>query len=135
MVPASKGKRFTNYIIDQFINSVLILGLYAVQSTDFLLEANNSWWDTLINYAIFVSYYVLFEGVNDGKTPGKYLTKTRVVSVNGDELSNNAVMLRSFSRIVPFDALSFLGSPPDGWHDRWSDTMVIDEEKSTFISN
>jgi uncharacterized RDD family membrane protein YckC len=95
-----------------------------------MLEDHNSWWDTLINYVIFVSYYVLFEGLLQGKTPGKFITNTRVVTLDGYLPNSNSILLRSFSRLVPFEAFSFLAKKPNGWHDRWSDTIVIDEKLS-----
>ena len=65
-------------------------------------------------------------------TIGKYITGTRVVDLNGDAPDIEQYVKRSFSRIVPFEALSFFGSTPGGWHDRWSDTLVIDERKSSL---
>lgn len=46
-----------------------------------------------------------------------------VVKENGGLPTGNDFLKRNFSRIVPFDALSFLGSL--GWHDSWSDTRVV----------
>jgi hypothetical protein len=34
------------------------------------------------------------------------------------------ILGRTFSRFVPFEPFSFLGSG-HGWHDRWSDTRVV----------
>ncbi|HEX9513187.1 MAG TPA: hypothetical protein VF939_22005 [Puia sp.] len=31
---------------------------------------------------------------------------------------------------VPFEVFSALGSPCHPWHDRWTDTLVIDERLS-----
>ncbi len=119
LVEASKGKRFANYLIDYL---VIGLGTYVFE----MLQLTNSthyspsslWWDTIINYVIFVLFYFLFEGSLNGKTPAKYITGTRVVKLDGSKPDSNTIMLRSLSRIVPFEPFSFLGSRPNGWHDR-----------------
>ena len=37
-------------------------------------------------------------------------------------------LIRNISRLVPFEAFSFLIGN-DGWHDSWSDTRVVNWEK------
>lgn len=64
-----------------------------------------------------------------GRTLAKYITGTKVISIDGEKPTFMQILGRTFSRIVPFDALSFLGE--NGWHDSWSDTRVIDIKKYT----
>lgn len=78
----------------------------------------------------FVIYYSVIEGGLKGKTIGKYFTKTRVVNLDGSQPTFVTFIGRSFARIVPFEAFSFLGDKKTGWHDRWSETIVIDENLS-----
>lgn len=78
-------------------------------------------------------YYLAFESVS-GRTPGKWLTGTRVVNRRGRAPALGPIVVRTLSRFVPFDALSFVGRAP-GWHDRWSDTRVVYVAKRRRASN
>lgn len=71
-----------------------------------------------------VGYYVVFEGLFQ-VTPGKLITGTRVVDSNGHKPTFFQIFVRSLTRFVPFEPLSFFGSSKSGWHDRWSDTRVV----------
>lgn len=74
-------------------------------------------------FAPFI-YYVGFEAAF-GRTPGKLLTGTRVVTLTGEPPSFGQCLGRAFARCVPFEPLSFLGGDGVGWHDKWTDTRVI----------
>ncbi len=140
---ASTGQRFVNYLIDALILygvSELLSKLFFVSFSANYLDAGN---DTFllflaifINYGILVLYYTCFEAFLKGKTPGKYLTKTRAVMDDDSVIKFNPALLRNFIRIVPFEPFSFFGSTGRGWHDRWSDTKVIVDDnwsESTYI--
>ena len=71
----------------------------------------------------FFLYYYLSEKFLNGRTIGKYVTETKAVTILGGKPSNSDLLKRTFSRLVPFDALSFFGT--NGWHDSWSDTRVV----------
>jgi len=125
LIPASREKRFLNYLIDLIVVYVLVFIAFGfVYDVDELAEDRLS--TNLVGIAIFVIYYFVLESMN-GKTFGKMLTRTRTVDYNGQQPSTNQMIQRSLSRIVPFEPMSFFGSGPDGWHDRWSHTMVVDE--------
>ncbi|MCA1764072.1 MAG: RDD family protein [Flavobacteriales bacterium] len=129
---ASKTKRFVNLLIDSIVFYALafLLGVFmAIASVDYLIDSNPLLFNVII-YALFVGVYFLLETSLNGKTVGKYITGTRVIMVDGQELKPKNILGRSFARLVPFEAFSFLGSQPTGWHDRWSGTRVIDEKKS-----
>ncbi|WP_349663302.1 RDD family protein [Cellulophaga lytica] len=42
------------------------------------------------------------------KTIGKFVTKTKVVKMNGEKPTDGDIMTRTFCRLIPFDRLSFL---------------------------
>ena len=69
-------------------------------------------------------YFFLWEKFSEGKTPGKYITGTIVISTDGQKPTTKQYLSRSLYRIIPFEAFTFFGS--DGWHDSMSDTRVID---------
>lgn len=74
---------------------------------------------------IAVSYYLIFEGISN-KTIGKYLTKTKIIRNDGKQPSLIHIDVRTIIRIVPLDIFSYLFSS-NGWHDRFSKTIVIEE--------
>lgn len=134
LVQADKGKRFANYLIDYLGTIVLGIFVYALlMGVGWIdLETVNGLRDQLIFIGVYISYYIFFEHFANGKTLGKLITRTRVVSTDGQRPSFENILGRSFSRIVPFEAFSFFGSKPSGWHDDWSNTIVIDERNSSL---
>ena len=138
LVPASTGQRFLNYLIDnlllQFGLSMLtgmavgmLLGLFF---PDYMLELSQrsdpfallplSYLIVIVNYLI---YYTICEKAFKGYTLGKLITGTRAIREDGNELTFKDALLRSLSRLVPFEAFSAFGGYP--WHDSWTKTKVI----------
>src|SRR5690606_32432233 len=77
-------------------------------------------------YFILIStlYYIIFEGIFN-RTLGKMITGTMVRdSRTFAKPSFGQILGRSFSKLIPFDGLSFLSSRPRGWHDSIPNTMV-----------
>jgi uncharacterized RDD family membrane protein YckC len=62
----------------------------------------------LVSFAIFVGYFVFFEVLWQGQTPGKRLTKIRVIRDNGRPLSMSQAALRALLR--PIDDFFFMGA-------------------------
>jgi uncharacterized RDD family membrane protein YckC len=58
------------------------------------------------------------------KTVGKFITRTKVVNLNGEKPTLNDIMVRTFCRLIPFDRLSFFFAK-NGFHDGISNTRVI----------
>ena len=124
---ASNSKRFGNLIVDTIIYYLLIIILtllFYAMGVDVEANVGLNWLVTLSSSFL---YYFILESMN-GKTIGKYLTKTRVVYQDGSTPTNGTIAKRALCRFIPFDALSFLSSYPIGWHDKFSDTLVIDEK-------
>jgi uncharacterized RDD family membrane protein YckC len=84
----------------------------------------------IVGLIILTTYYIFFETVYKGKTPGKWIMRTRVVELDGSSPSLDTISKRSLIRVIPFEGFSYLGNNPSGWHDRWSGTLVIDETLS-----
>ncbi|SHL90031.1 RDD family protein [Chryseobacterium polytrichastri] len=130
---ASTSTRFANYIIDLIvlivINAILSFAsliIYSFTSINFFYFYNNGGllWEFFTGNLISFIYYFLWEKYSNGRTVGKYITNTKTISIDGNDVTTQQVLYRTLSRIVPFDALSFLGGG-NGWHDSWSDTRVI----------
>jgi uncharacterized RDD family membrane protein YckC len=116
---ASRGVRFVNLIVDSICRTGIgaVLGGIAGASGEPLLAVP-------LSLASMIGYYVVFEGVFQA-TPGKFLTRTRVVDLSGNKPSMMQILGRTLSRFVPFEPFSFFSSTNDGWHDRWSGTRVV----------
>ncbi|MCO6463848.1 MAG: RDD family protein [Saprospiraceae bacterium] len=83
---------------------------------------------TSLEYYTIMWYYVIYCLVLEGifnRTLGKLVTGTIVISTRTFEKpSFGQILGRSFSRLIPFDGLSFISSNPWGWHDSIPNTMV-----------
>lgn len=133
LVPASRGKRFANLIID-------IAGFYA-----FLLAVMSAIGFTAPNFlerwkagqglafgtnlVVFFLYYVICEGLTM-RSPGKFLTGTKVVSFDGGVPGFGQIAFRTILRHLPFEWLPLFSEGEDGipglpLHDRWSGTLVV----------
>lgn len=122
---ASKLQRFLNMVVDYWVAGIVANVLVGI--TLVLLGAGallGKWW---ILYPMLVGaqigYYVAFEGLL-GRTPGKLLTGTAVVSADGSRPTLKQIVRRSLIRLIPFEPFSFLGEDY-GWHDAWTGTRVI----------
>lgn len=137
----SSGKiRFLNYSIDYaftfgfsyalgFIVPLLVNVLDSIGLTGFGFWVFNlgSIMIFFISIMMTTGYYILAEGVF-GSTVGKFITGTIVVDENGNKPDWGIILKRNLCRLIPFDALSFLGSPSRGWHDSISNTYVVNKK-------
>ena len=136
---ASVGQRFLNWLIDAIIMQyglsfattyILARILVAISPQTaydlFVTRQTNTdlilyfYLMAIINYLI---YYTFCEKLFRGYTLGKLVTGTRAIREDGQELTFSNAILRSLSRLVPFEAFSAFGGHP--WHDGWTNTRVI----------
>lgn len=133
---ATKWARFANYFIDRLIFNMSfyvigfvlatidnLFGIYFF--TDYLMKLSevNRFLDFFVTSILFFFYTFFMEYLTKGRTLGKYITGTKVITTDGENPTIKEYLIRSLTRIVPFDGLSFLGE--NGWHDSWSETRVI----------
>jgi uncharacterized RDD family membrane protein YckC len=134
-VKAFTGKRFLHPLVDVFVAIALfspILELFVHFNTDnlsrLMWQMHETWAEKniwLLILIVRILYYLFFETVL-GATPAKFLTETRVIDYDGTKPSFKNILVRTLSRLVPFEAFSFFAD--DGWHDKWSRTLVVKEE-------
>ncbi len=116
---ADKGLRFANFLIDtilfycSFLIFAFVIGFIAIVlgfDTSFLVELENihPLLDRLITAFIMVFYFFGFETLTKGRSIGKFITGTKVVTLEGEIPTANVFLKRSFCRIIPFEAFSFL---------------------------
>jgi uncharacterized RDD family membrane protein YckC len=136
-VRASAGKRFANYVIDYicFLLLFMLLGvaiiIVAPSTADWFDDSGlGGLLDRLLSLILYALYMFAVEAIFKGKSIGKLITGTRAVNLDGSPISTTTALARGFSRAVPFCAFSALGTPCNPWHDKWNDTLVIDEKQS-----
>ena len=126
-VYASKWQRFANMLIDDvgyIILAAIVGASVALVGGESAVAFMDSIPDILFGYSILILYYFSFE-VSTGRTLGKLITRTRVVDEEGNKPSWSKILGRTLTRIVPFEAFTFLGKDGRGLHDRWPKTYVI----------
>jgi uncharacterized RDD family membrane protein YckC len=135
---ASSGKRFANYLIDlvSYYTLAILIGTFIgvvfnlPEDAPYLQPAvtiEHQLIENVLGLLMIVSYYTLFEYFFAGKTVGKWITKTRAVTQYDERMNFTTALGRSFCRLIPFEAFSFLGDSPTGWHDRFSGTKVVED--------
>lgn len=138
LVLGSWGQRIINYIIDMFI--VGTVTALTAEYTDIIdlktLDPFNIPPQMIyITYPCTFIYYFIFE-LFLGKTPGKLLSKTRVVNLEGDKPEIKELVIRSAVRLLDiFYIFSFVILMPrhiGGLHDLLSKTRVIDDRESGY---
>jgi Predicted membrane protein/domain len=108
---AGLGSRVYAALIDLLICGVVMIAfligivVLALHSAEPLTQpsASTAWAVALIiliQFAILWGYYLLFEGFNDGQTPGKRFLKLRVVRDGGYSVGFSASAVRNLMRIV-----------------------------------
>jgi hypothetical protein len=135
LIPATKWQRVFHLIMDLLVFFFIFYPLLEniIRNEIYLssirwLEATFGDRGGLIVLAIMARsiYYITFEALFNA-TPAKILTENRVTDQEGNKPEFPVIVGRTFSRFVPLEALSFLGST--GWHDQWSRTEVIREKR------
>ncbi|HEY0459378.1 MAG TPA: RDD family protein [Pyrinomonadaceae bacterium] len=159
---ASIGNRFLAVLIDHFIQYMTILivawafiswsGVANMNSLerDELLAQMSKWTIALMIFAlflIFAGYFIFFEWLWNGQTPGKRLMKLRVIREDGRPITLWESVARNLLRIfdaapgffVPIYSLGlvsiFLNSRDQRFGDMFAGTVVIRErtdEAPTF---
>ncbi|MBD3582329.1 RDD family protein [Flavobacterium selenitireducens] len=134
---ASKGQRFANYIIDLFA----VYGLFflfafvwgfvrvAMGDSAEAFGTDEQYKFTLLFILLYFIYYTAFESYG-GRTIGKMITGTMVVTNEGEKPEAANIAGRTLCRLIPFDNFSFLGER--GWHDSISKTDVV--KKHIYLS-
>jgi uncharacterized RDD family membrane protein YckC len=120
---ASTNRRFANLVVDSFARTgfAFVLGVALAIAH---IEVDSLLSKLLFGLMSIFLYYVLFEWLF-GCTLGKLITGTRVVRADGERPTLGAIVIRTLSRLVPFEPFSFLSGERQGWHDRWSETRVV----------
>ena len=134
---AGQTRRFVNMLIDNLLlyginyvigNVVASLAVFAGLGVSFESLIALQWFLFMLSLFVMAVYYTVCEATT-GRTLGKLITGTLVVSADGGNPTLNQVLGRSLCRFIPFEPLSFFGGKsshyPVGWHDRIPGTRVV----------
>lgn len=131
---ASTGQRFLNLILDTVFIYAATFALFFLMGHIAATAGHGAGFaefvekvpDLVLGVVLSFLYYVPQEAIA-GRTLAKRITGTRVVSADGSPVTVSKVFGRTASRLIPFEAFSFLGGGghPVGLHDRLPGTRVI----------
>jgi hypothetical protein len=119
---ATRGQRFFNLVGDS-VCCILVFSLLFRIFPRLSVGGGDNTGLYVMMYACRSVYYVFFEALF-GATPAKFLSETRTLNVDGSVPGFGKIVLRTLCRFVPFEPFSFFGEK-GGWHDRWTDTVVV----------
>lgn len=101
---AGIGSRATAAVIDLSLIGIMIMAVgLLVITPGFVYLGEGSWVlaiGLVVSFAITWGYYVLFEGLRDGQTPGKRMLGLRVVQDGGYSVSLAASAVRNLVRLL-----------------------------------
>jgi uncharacterized RDD family membrane protein YckC len=131
---ATRGQRFMNCILDLlFVHIIMVsIGTTVIIFGDITNNYELSNWAESTSalerfffwILILFLYYFLTESYFS-ITFAKYFTKTIVVTKNGSRPKIHFVFIRTLSRFIPLECLTFLWGDFRGLHDLFSDTYVV----------
>lgn len=134
---ASDRRRFISCILDFFFVYVTMFAfsfVVVMVGNIFNWDIFAPWTEILSNhiYLIFLSFLMFNYLVMEcffGRSFGKLILGTTVVNKNGLKPSLGFIIIRTLSRLIPFDVLSFLGKSGRMWHDSLSNTFVVEKKE------
>jgi uncharacterized RDD family membrane protein YckC len=118
------GTRVLNFLVDTLAIVLISYGLYKWYMFYVMYYDYTPYQYYLFFFATIFGYYFLWEALLS-RTPGKYLTMTRVRSADGKRPALYQIFLRSLLRLTIIDPLfiAFLDKP---LHDALSKTRVVE---------
>lgn len=121
---AGNGRRFLTFLLDYIAIMIFVAVVFAIGEVTGLnlVRRMEKVPDFILNITTMTAFYVVFEGMW-GRTPGKLILGTMVVTDENERPSIKTVFIRTLCRFIPFEPLSFFGER--GWHDSISDTKVV----------
>lgn len=135
---ATQFQRFLNLCIDLMFIYIIVLSLgttiilVALSANNFALTnwvENMAILEVSFYSAIVAFLYYYFTEVYFSRTIAKLITHTIVVNADGSKPSGKRFFIRTCCRFIPFEAFTYFGEIPRGWHDSFSETYVVKKRK------
>lgn len=126
-VPAGRWRRFLNFVLDYaaFMFAAFVVGLVmGITGIGMGVFNSGKLAEFTFSMVVFLLYYIATEGAF-GRTFGKVLTRTHVVTDSGARPGLGQVAIRSLIRLVPFEFFSAFRKDALMWHDSVSGTRVV----------
>ena len=98
LYPAGIPVRICAWGIDCLIKGLLLFGLIIL--TSMIINIFGIWFFFIVNFALNWFYFVIFEMIWNGQTPGKRIMGIRVVSSDGSPVSAGSSFLRNLLRFA-----------------------------------
>jgi uncharacterized RDD family membrane protein YckC len=132
---ATSGLRLANYIIDMIVFYMIMFGLGIALGilAPSLLDIFDGLTGRLTSLLLYGIVMAFIEGISHGKSIGKLITGTKAINLDGTEMNFGQAFTRNIIRAIPFNAFSAFGTPCNPWHDRLSNTMVVEEKKLALL--
>ena len=131
---ATRGQRFLNCILDLLIVHIIMgsIGTTVIIIGDVTNNYELSNWaestttlQKLSFWSLMMFLYYFLTETYFSRTFAKYFTKTIVVTKEGSRPNKRMISVRTLSRFIPLEALTFLSGDLRGLHDLFSDTYVV----------
>jgi uncharacterized RDD family membrane protein YckC len=131
---ATREQRFINCILDLLIVHIVLIsiGTTVIIIGDITNNYELSNWvkstttlEKLFFWIVILFLYYFLTETYFSRTFAKYFTKTIVVAKDGSRPKIHAIIIRTLSRFIPLECLTFLGTNVRGLHDLFSDTYVV----------
>jgi uncharacterized RDD family membrane protein YckC len=152
---AGIGSRFLAALVDTsiivLIQGIIVIGVTFLTnvlygSTDWAAGDSAVWMFALIGlllFAIFWGYYIFFEMLSNGQSPGKRIVGLRVLRSNGTPISLSESVIRNLVRLIDFMPVlygigvvtMFIDQRSRRLGDLAAGTLVIHELKSISLAN
>ena len=121
---ASNNSRVTNMIADLLIFYIIY---YALIFYSYEMYGADAETDPLLDLTFLLISYFLVYTVTEyffSKTIGKFISRTKVVNLDGTKPGLKRILSRTLCRLIPCEAFSFMFLQ-NGLHDKFSKTRVI----------
>lgn len=118
------GIRAIHYILDIIFSwalSFLVVMAFYLSGMGSLIEALS---ERLLGYIFLGIYYLIFE-VGFGSPISHHITRSTIISIDGNKPSRGQLLKRSLLRIIPIDWLTFFFGKNKGLHDSGSGTYLV----------
>ena len=135
---ATVWRRLLTFIIDGLLIGLTGFGLsilfaildfdwifQIIEKLDWKIESGGFSLAIDFNFVIIFFFYYFINELLFKTTFGKLITRTKLVGINNARLDWKTIFVRTITRLIPFEQLSFLNSFPVGIHDSLSNTRVI----------
>lgn len=116
----SGGHRFLHYVVD--VVFIFSITSYNEEILAARISPIASYYLSQLLFLLSLFFYYFYSEAVFRQTLGKILTGSCVVATN-TEMNNSRALVRTFSRLIPFDRFSFLFGA--NWHDKASRTTVV----------